>query len=432
MSQEENCRKCGEGWESHTLTHDSRGNFGSVCGRRKREGIDPFMQLWRDHAGLEELLEKTRTDNASALAKLKSEHKTEIDGRQKQLDDLKAAVQSAEARVRGFDNAMKAELDRLRENLEKAHKADLEARLKAMNTAHEEARAKWVQALDDLQSQYNALSKRLDAANAQATTDAAHVARLNASLTAAELGFVTERHAFEQRHQELLNTNAAVNKARAQAEEARDEAKAAQVEAERKLRHVHDAEKMAKDDAKRAEEEIKTLKATLWRYENLHGPLPAEEAVVDEPKVVPDATPEQPKAPSDEPAPVEVVAVPQDEHPADDEDFSDHGTDPSIEIGSIGSMIVEHDDHCDDGDDAPQCASYGGCPNHPTSYIEIELDDGGPGRMYVCDKHQGDRTGLLMTLKEQYKIDTNGPEDLNGRFIPINNEQTEQEEPHVH
>ena len=415
MSQEENCRKCGESWESHTLTHDSRGNFGSVCGRRKREGVDPFMQLWRDHKETKELLDKTRGDNTAALARLKLEHQAEITERQKQLDDLKAAAQSAEARVRGFDAALKAELDRLRENLEKAHKADLEARLKAMNTAREEARAKWVQALDDLQSQYNALNKRLDAANAQASVDAAKIADLGANVSAAELRFGTERDASAQRHQKLLEENVAVNKARAQAEEARDEAKAAQVEAERKLRSVQTDREMATTVADQHTKEIVALKEELRRYKDLHGPLPAEEAVVDEPKVVPDETPELPEAPCDESASTDV------------EDFSDHGTDPSIELGS---MDVEHDV----ADEEPRCASYGDgeCPNPPSAFIRIDLEDGGFDRMFVCDEHEKDRGGLLMTLDVRHGIILESTEDLDGRFIPINNEQTEQEEPHVH
>lgn len=449
MSQEETCRECGETWKSHTLIHDERGNFGSQCGRNKRKGIDPFMQLWRDHEVLKELFDKCEANNSATLAKLKHEHQTEIAGRQKQLDDLKAAAQSAEARVRGFDDAMKAELDRLREKLEKAHKADLEAHLAAKDTAHEEARTQWERALSDLQDQYNALNKRLDAANAQASADADKVAKLDANLSAARLGFDTERSALEQRYKKLCDEHANEVKARTMAEEARDEAKTAQTEAERKLRRALTGQELAETEAKRVAQENQEFRTMLRRYENLHGPLPAEEAVVDESKVVPDATPELPEAPSDEPAPVEVVAVPQDERPVDDEGFSellaslrvqppidasayeeeafapDPGTDPSIELGSLhGSMIVEHDDYHNDGDDAPPCASYGGCPNHPAWILKIQFEgDEDAIEMLVCDEHEKDRGGLLMALADRHGITLESTGDLDGRFLPINNEQ---------
>lgn len=452
---DENCQECGEDWTAHTLRINRLGKFYSECGRSKKDGPDPFMKLLWDLEVAKELTAKLRADNAAELARTKRECQDAIAATQKELAETKIALQSAEARVRDVDAIIAAETRNLQKRLETAHQAELDERLAIKDAAHEEVLAGRRRVFDELKARYDTLVKQLADAATRTTTQDDRIASLEASLTSlrASIDAVCDDH--NKRYKKLLEVNKSEATARALAEEAQDKAKVALAEAERKLGLALTGQDLAEDEAKRVADENQRLKLLLRQYMDLHGPLPGdvvEEAAPPEAMPIIEATKKTPSTPEDQP-------------PSDDEDFmalldelrrsrepdqkdpeeggSDgfrqSGTDPSIDLGDHPSMLMDTSDDgsANDHDDEHMsrlCAAYGGCSNPPTMTLKLQFegDEFKPIVLSVCEEHERDRRALLTHLERTHGISIDNPDELDGRFHPINNpEETKMEDSHA-
>jgi hypothetical protein len=374
-------------WTTHTLRISESGDFYGECGRDSGDGIDPYMKLYWDHALLKEQIEKIRSDNAEEIDRLKREHGTELDGQKQQLQQLRIDLQSANARVRKVDEAVKSETMRVQSALEEAHKAALGTRLKALEQAHETVLQGRQTVLDELQNRYDALTTQLRATES------------------------------------------------------------AKAKAERQARLALSEEEMARSELKRAAAELKELKSMLaqlggadsirmlrviqW-YKQTHGPIPSdvEMQILAGLEVVP----------STESAVSEVVSTPADDsvvaqgdNSTDEDPFvsDSHAsslaepvdeaqtepvndevgatTDSEIELSLHGSRVVGIDDILAELDAQPggtdaqapmQCESPEGCVCVATKVATPKFPNGEELEVLACDACAASPGPFLPVLKQ--------------------------------